>query len=160
MSDLERIDKPGWISLLKHYLFPRGDTFRFVVWMRIFSGVKKRKLLRMTIGPIVYYIFRHYEFKYGIHVNTNAEIGEGILIEHGNVYLQCKYIGKHFTCFQNVTLGNSKGGVPTVMDNVTVFAGAMVVGDVTLGCGCRVGAMSLVLKDVAEGATVVGIPAE
>lgn len=81
----------------------------------------------------------------GIVINRNTEIG-------GNVSIG-----------QNVTIGYRSGdnsGHPTIKDNVTIHSGAVILGDVVLERGCTVGANAVVLEDVGEGKTVVGLPAK
>jgi serine O-acetyltransferase len=72
-------------------------------------------------------------------------------------------IGDNVKILQNVTLGGRGGdhppGMPTIQDNVTIEAGGIVLGDITLHQDCIVGANSVVLDDVGEGETVVGSPA-
>lgn len=98
--------------------------FRYDVWFRIVSLAKRRVFLRILIGAPAYSVLRHYEFKYGIHANTNIPVGRGLHIVHGDgVYLNCSEIGDNFTCYQGVTLGVSKGGIPAVGNNCTVYAG-------------------------------------
>jgi serine O-acetyltransferase len=64
---------------------------------------------------------------------------------------------------QNVTIGgrggNNPRGAPIIKDDVTIYIGAVILGNVTLKQGCTVGANSVVLKDVGERKTVVGSPA-
>ena len=72
-------------------------------------------------------------------------------------------IGENVQIGQNVTLGgHGEDGPsvhPVVEDNVTIYSGAVVVGDITLGKGCTIGANSVVLDDVPEDKTSVGAPA-
>lgn len=158
-SDLSRITTPSFLGFLNTYFIPKGEVFRYIVWFRIMQAIKRNMISKYILGIPVYLIHRYYEYKYGIHVNTNIEVGEGLLIKHGDgVYLNCKKIGKNFTVLQGVTLGTGKGGIPTVEDNVTVYTHAVVVGDVVLHSGCTVGANSFVNRDVGENKTVVGIP--
>lgn len=110
MSDLERLDKACLKNFFKYYFFPQGTVFPYQVWFRIMQRIKKNKLLKYSFGLVVYFIFRHYEFKYQIHLNSNIHVGCGLLIVHGSVYLNCSYIGDNFTVFQNVTLGTIPGG--------------------------------------------------
>ena len=160
-SDLERICAPTMHNFLKYYFFPKGTCFRFQVWLRLMQGVKLHKVLKVVLGPAVYLGFRHYEYKYGIHCNTNIRIGKGLQIVHGgSVYLNCEGIGDNFTVDQNVTLGKIPGGgIPLVRDNVTVYTGSVVVGSVILKDNATIGALSYVDKNVETGETVVGIPA-
>lgn len=124
------------------------------------QAVKKNKILMFFLGGSVYLIHRHYEYKYGIHANTNIEIGERLLIKHGDgVYINCTKIGRNFTVYQGVTLGADKTGIPMVEDDVTVYTNAVVVGNVILHSGSVIGANAFVNKNVEEHSIVVGVPA-
>ena len=85
-------------------------------------------------------------------------IGPGLVIFHGfSTVIAARSIGRDCTVFQQVTIGyTGEGASPTLGDDVTVFAGALVLGDITLGDGCRVGAGAVVVDDVPAGVTVVG----
>lgn len=146
ISDLERFEKANLKSFLKWYFFPGSCVFAYQVWLRIVHNLKKRKITKYTLGIGAYLIFRHYEFKYGIHVDTNIHIGKGLQICHGDgVYLNCSYIGNNFTVYQGVTLGAKKGHeIPRVGNNVTVYAGAVCCGNIVLKDGSVVGANSYV----------------
>lgn len=162
-ADLSMIinKSPNLIDFLKWYFMPQGNTFPYIVWFRIVQVLKRKKMGKVW-ACIPYIILRHYEYKYGIHANTNIEVGKGLKIYHGDgVYLNCKSIGERFTVYQAVTLGSNKGDdkIPTVQDNVTLYPGSVICGDIILHNGCTVGANSFVNKDVAEGCTVAGNPA-
>lgn len=145
-------------TFIVKYCFPRGSMIRFIVWLRIMQMVKKFRLTKILLSPFVYLIFRHYEFKYGIHANTNIKIGGGLHIVHGDgVHLNCDRIGSNFTVYQGVTLGILNDKRPIVGDNVTIYPGAVIVGGVTLHDGCTVGALSYVSHDVAAGEVVKGV---
>lgn len=102
-----------------------------------------------------------------IDIHPGAVIGRNFFIDHGfTVIGETAEIGDDVTIYQNVTLGgtNPANGVagkrhPTLMDGVIVGSGAQVLGPITVGARARIGANSVVTKDVAEGATMVGIPA-
>lgn len=102
-----------------------------------------------------------------IDIHPGATIGQNFFIDHGfTVIGETAEIGNDVTIYQNVTLGgtNPANGVagkrhPTLLDGVIVGSGAQVLGPITVGSGARIGANSVVTKDVAEGATMVGIPA-
>jgi serine O-acetyltransferase len=106
-------------------------------------------------------------FLTGIDINPGAKIGRNFFIDHGFVVIgESAEIGNDVTMYQGSTLGgtNPTSGVagkrhPTLRDGVIISSGAQVLGPIEVGDGAKVGANAVVTKDVAPGATVVGIPA-
>ncbi|WP_217589052.1 serine O-acetyltransferase EpsC [Lentibacillus saliphilus] len=100
----------------------------------------------------------------GIEIHPGATIGRKFFIDHGMgiVIGETCEIGDNVTVYQGVTLGGTgkEQGKrhPTINDHVLIAAGAKVLGSITVGERAKVGAGSVVLKDVPDGATVVGIP--
>jgi serine O-acetyltransferase len=102
-----------------------------------------------------------------IDIHPGAKIGRNFFIDHGFVVIgETAEIGDEVTIYQHVTLGGvapheGKGGKrhPTICDGVVLGSGAQVLGPVVVGPRARVGANSVVVKDVPEGATMIGIPA-
>ena len=100
----------------------------------------------------------------GIEIHPGAEIGKGLFIDHGMgvVIGETSVIGDNVTLFQGVTLGGTgkeRGKRhPTISDNVTIGAGAKVLGNITIGEYSYIGANAVVLKDVPSYCTVVGVP--
>lgn len=159
-SDLARLGSASVSSFLKHYFVPRGGTFPYVFWLRVEQCLRRGGFLKRFWGVVFYPIYRHYEFKYGIHANPNIEIGGGLCVVHGEgVHLNCERIGKNLTVYHGVTLGVHDGKRPVVEDDVTIYPNAVVVGRVKLGRGCVVGALSYVSHNVSDGVTVAGAPA-
>lgn len=103
----------------------------------------------------------------GIEIHPGATIGHRLFIDHGMgvVIGETSIIGDDCQLYQGVTLGGVGTGEhtckrhPTLMDNVMVSCGAKVIGDVTIGSNSIVGAQTVVVKDVPENCTVVGVPA-
>ncbi len=101
----------------------------------------------------------------GIEIHPGAAIGRRFFIDHGTgvVIGSTAEIGDDVTLYQGATLGGTSlhGGKrhPTLRDGVIVGANATVLGPVVVGQSARVGANAVVLKDVPEGCTVVGVPA-
>ncbi len=79
---------------------------------------------------------------------------------HGfSVMCIAQSIGKNCTIYQQVTVGNSGGHYPTIGDNVSICAGAKVLGGVKVGNNVTIGANAVVTKDVPDNAIVAGVPA-
>ncbi|WP_108672037.1 serine O-acetyltransferase [Peribacillus acanthi] len=100
----------------------------------------------------------------GIEIHPGAKIGRRFFIDHGMgvVIGETCEIGDNVTVFQGVTLGGTgkeKGKRhPTIKDNVLIATGAKVLGSITVGENSKIGAGSVVLKEVPANSTVVGIP--
>ncbi len=100
----------------------------------------------------------------GIEIHPGAEIGRRFFIDHGMgvVIGETTIIGDDVTLFQGVTLGGTgkESGKrhPTLRNNVVVGAGARVLGNIIIGENSRIGAGSVVLRDVPDNSTVVGVP--
>ena len=95
-----------------------------------------------------------------------ARIGIGIMFDHatGIVIGETAVIGDNCSLFHNVTLGGTGkiGGDrhPKLGDNVTVGAGTQILGNIKIGKGTKIGAGSVVLEDLPENVTAVGVPAK
>lgn len=130
------------------------------VWSHRIAHAFYRRKLRF----IARVISQFSRFLTGIEIHPGAQIGRRFFIDHGMgvVIGETCEIGHNVTVFQGVTLGGTgkeKGKRhPTLMDNALVSTGAKVLGSITIGESSKVGAGSVVLKDVPEHSTVVGIP--
>jgi serine O-acetyltransferase len=100
----------------------------------------------------------------GVEIHPAAEIGQGLLIDHGMgvVIGETAEIGDDVTIYQGVTLGGTGFATgkrhPTVQDNVTIGAGARLLGPITVGHAAKIGANTVVIHDVPPNSTVVGNP--
>jgi serine O-acetyltransferase len=100
----------------------------------------------------------------GIEIHPGAKLGRRLFIDHGMgvVIGETAIVGDDVTLFQGVTLGGTgkEHGKrhPTIEDNVVVGGGAKILGNITVGRNCRIGAGSVVLRNVPEHSTVVGVP--
>ena len=103
-------------------------------------------------------------FLTGIEIHPGAEIGRRLFIDHGLgvVIGETAIVGNDVTLYQGVTLGGTgkEHGKrhPTIEDEVVIGGGAKVLGNITIGRNCRIGAGSVVLRSVPENSTVVGVP--
>lgn len=100
----------------------------------------------------------------GIEIHPGARIGTGVFIDHGMgvVIGETAVIGNNCLLYQGATLGGTGKDLgkrhPSLADNVVVGAGAKVLGAISVGANTRIGAGSVLLRDVAPNSTVVGIP--
>lgn len=126
---------------------------------RVAHALYKNKLL--FLARVVSQVSRFFT---GIEIHPGAKIGRRFFIDHGMgvVIGETCEIGDDVTIYQGVTLGGTgkeKGKRhPTLGNNVLVASGAKVLGSITIGENSKVGAGSVVLKDVPNDSTVVGIP--
>lgn len=103
-------------------------------------------------------------FLTGIEIHPGATIGRRFFIDHGMgvVIGETTEIGEDCTLYQGIVLGGTtlekKKRHPTLGNNVTIGSGAIVLGAIILGDGCKIGAGSVIIRDVPPGATAIGVP--
>src|SRR5262244_1659892 len=103
-------------------------------------------------------------FLTGIEIHPAAKLGPGLFIDHGMgvVIGETAEVGRNVSLLQGVTLGGTSNKRekrhPTLADNVVVGAGAKIIGAFTIGAGSRIGAGSVVVREVPENSVVVGVP--
>lgn len=121
---------------------------------------KKRFFLARAISQLS-------RFFTGIEIHPGAQIGMGTLIDHGSgvVIGETTIIGDRVTIYQGATIGatgNEKEFKrhPTLGDDIVVGSGAKILGPVNIGDHCKIGANSVVLRDMLSNSTAVGIPAK
>ncbi len=133
--------------------------FHAVMWYRVAHVFYKIRL--RLIARIISQVTRFFT---GIEIHPGATIGGGFFIDHGSgvVIGETTEIGENVTIYQGVTLGGTGKDTgkrhPTIRDNVMISAGAKILGPFTVGEGSKIGAGSVVLKEVPPHSTVVGIP--
>ncbi|MDN4479781.1 serine O-acetyltransferase [Demequina muriae] len=109
---------------------------------------------------------QHARRRTGIEIHPGATLGRRVFIDHGMgvVIGETAVVGNDVLLFHGVTLGGTTMSPgkrhPTVGDRVVIGAGAKVLGPVHIGCDARIGANAVLVKDVPDGATAVGIPAK
>jgi serine O-acetyltransferase len=123
---------------------------------------------RFNLGPVAKLVSWINFFLFGIEIAIRCPIGKGFFLPHtqGTV-IGAWRIGENATIFQGVTLGALEvdfsyleSSRPTIGDDVTIGAGAKVLGGLILGSGSRIGANAVALSDVGAGLVAVGIPAK
>lgn len=133
-----------WAHRVAHAMWNRSEslklparllsqTARFITGIEIHPGAKLGRRMFIDHGM-------------GVVIGETAEVGEDVMLYHG-------------TTLGGVSLNKGKRH-PTVGDRVTIGAGAKVLGPITLGSDSQVGANAVVIRDVPDGVTAVGIPAK
>ena len=119
------------------------------------------QLVRWRLTPLA--LLPHWVNKWlnGCVIGVKAQFGPGFVLIHpvGVVINSAVRGGRNVWLESSVVIGDNRGGVPVIEDDVFVGSGAKIIGGLRIGRGARVGANAVVLKDVPAGATAVGIPA-
>lgn len=107
-------------------------------------------------------------FLTGVEIHPAAKIGKNLFIDHGQgvVIGQTSVIGDNVTIYHGVTLGGVGGDGqgnkrhPTIKNGAMIGSGAQILGNITIGENSKVGSNSVVVKDIPDGCTAIGIPAK
>jgi serine O-acetyltransferase len=146
------------------------DTNRLLIlitWPGVHALLAHRvaHALRGAGVPALPHLIAHYaRARTGIEIHPSAQIGQGLLIDHGSgvVIGETAEIGDDVTMYQGVTLGGTGFAQgkrhPTVGSGVVIGSGAKLLGPITVGDGAKIGANSVVIHDVPARSTVVGNP--
>ena len=144
----------NWLEVLVCYPGLQALFFhRFAHW-----------LCKIGVPFLPRFISHLARFLTGIEIHPGAQIGKGVFIDHGMgvVIGETAIVGDYSLIYQGVTLGGTGKELgkrhPTLGENVVVGTGAKVLGNIQVGNNVRIGANSVVLRDVPSNCTVVGIP--
>lgn len=156
-SQIKTIKKndPAINSNLEAILYP---SFKANMWYRV-----AKYFYDKNHYFIARYISERTKRKTGIEIHPGAKIGKNLFIDHGMgvVIGQTAEIGDDVVIFHGVTLGGTgkeKGKRhPTIGNNVMIGAGSKILGNIKIGDNCKIGANAVVLKDIEDDKTVVGI---
>jgi len=150
---------PAAVDIARPFLFYKGfhaiQTHRIAhaLWK---EGQKGTALFLQSRSSLLY----------GIDIHPNAKFGKGIALDHGSgvVIGETAVVEDDVAMFHGVTLGGTgkqRGDRhPKVRKGAIISAGSTLLGNIEIGAGARVGAGSMVLRDVPAGTTVVGVPAK
>ena len=149
---------PAAKNVIEVFLLSPGVHALF--WHRVAHRLYGWKLL--LLARWVSQITRHFT---GIEIHPGAKIGHGVMIDHGmgTVIGETAEVGDGCTIYQNVTLGGTGKDTgkrhPTIGKNVMIGCGAKVLGPFTVGDNSKIAANAVVLREVPENSTCVGVPA-
>jgi len=148
-AEWQKVDPSWWGFLRLSYKLPE---YRVLIAYRLsqMGGINRifAKIFRMRTK----------------YLNLNLacnNIGEGLKIMHGySTGVYCASIGKNCLISQKSTIGWSVSGIPTIGNNVKIYAGTIVIGGIKIGDGVMIGAGAVVTKDIPPFSMVVGNPAK
>ena len=147
---------PAIHSNMEVFLYP---SFKVMLYYRLAHKLYEKKHFFLAR-----WISQKGVRKTGIEIHPGAQIGKGFFIDHGNGVIigETAIIGDNVTLYQGVTLGGTgkEHGKrhPTIGNNVMISTGAKILGSFTIGDNSKIGAGSVVLKEVPPDSTVVGVP--
>ena len=135
-------------------------VFRFGSWVNAF----KVPVLRLFPNILAFFLFKIVEISTGISIPASAKIGKGFYIGHfgGIIVHSDAQIGGNCSIGPGVVIGTrglGNKGVPQIGNNVYIGVGAKVLGNIRIGNNVKIGANAVVVKDVPNNTTVLGIPA-
>jgi serine O-acetyltransferase len=150
----------GWYKTLWALAFSHG--LQVVLGWRLVRFLSTRsapcELLARVLGHLL-------AMAYGVHISPLARIGPGLALPHPvGIVLGGTVIGEGVTIYQNVTIGQArrkdKAVFPRIGNDVTIYAGAVLVGDIEIGDGVVVGANAVVLASFPPNVRIAGNPAK
>lgn len=169
LKNLIKMDIAAYDSMLtvemvriKHFIYRYLKTpgFKVTCFMRLCKCLENKHLLK----PLYYLSkmwYRILQVKYGIQIGHRLSIGGGVTINHygGIVITESSVIGENFNIRNNLTIGHSHGRCPVIGNNVTVGAGAIIIGEVRIGDNVTIGAGAVVTKSFPDKVVIAGNPA-
>lgn len=162
-QDLSRSTKKHTKKNLIKFLLTNA-SFKITFWFRIGSYfMQKNKLLYF----FVFLLYKQLMYKTGIQLPLGTFVRGGLRFYHfSNVVINAKaIIGKNVSIYNGVTIGinlspHGSCSPPVIGDNVVICTGAKIIGNVTIGDSCVIGANAVVVKDLPKGSIAAGIPAK
>ncbi len=140
--------------------------FRFMFWLRLAAMTRSSAGLWRPLHVVARLMHRRLRFQFGISIPYTTRIGAGLYIGHwgGIVVNEAAVIGCNCNISHGVTIGQlnrgARKGVPSIGDAVYIGPGAAIIGAVTVGSGCAIGANAVVSRDLCYNAVAVGVPAK
>lgn len=167
MFDNFKVDIGRYTKLEKSlYIFFEQGLWAIAVY-RFGREVRKAQLpiISLILKLIAFLLFKLMEILTGISLPASAQIGKGFYVGHfGGIILHSDVkIGENCSIGPGVLIGTRGGGrkgTPVIGDHVYIGVGAKVLGNIKVGNNVKIGANAVVLEDIPDGFTVVGIPAK
>ncbi|MES2583326.1 MAG: serine acetyltransferase [Pseudomonadota bacterium] len=151
---------PDWSREFKPW-FSWNPSRSLLASVRSYQNIDPSNPFGFAIKGLAVFRHRFWSAIAGADIPINCNIGGGLLIPHPNgiVIHPDAIVGVNCLLFQQVTIGQCKGGVPVIGGHVDIGAGAKILGEVAIGDHAIVGANAVVLCNIPPFATAVGVPA-
>lgn len=143
-------------------LFQRSTWAVMIYRLGRYANTLEVKPLGLALKCVYFGLFYFVQMFTGISIQAYAKIGPGMIVmNYSGIFVLAEEIGKNFTVYEGVTVGNIRGKprLAIIGDNVTFEPGCKVLGDVTIGNNVIVRANSLVLTDIPDNSIAIGNPA-
>lgn len=133
----------------------KADLYALVYLLMVYPEL--RSVFYWRLGKLAKFCFFWMPGRVNLHLVSNPrQVGGGFYVGHGwGTVVNAKRIGKNFRVSQNVTIGSRNCKESVIGDNVSVWAHAVVLGDITIGGNTQIGAGAVVVKSVPENSVVV-----
>lgn len=135
------------------------EKSKYISFIQFYISLHNKGWKRLS-----YFFYWVNRFLFSCDIPPQVKIGKNLQLPHfglGVVIHPCTIIGNNVKIYQNITIGARNGNWHTVIhDNVLIGAGAVILGSINLGNNCKIGANAVVLEDVPENTTAIGIPAK
>ena len=154
-SDLYRYEGCfTWALFFRNFLF--NPSFKFTFFLR---WCNSQNLIVAKLSRLFHY---HYSIKYALKIHHSTKIGYGFYIGHGTgvVINSSAIIGNNVSISQFTSIGSSKGKAATIGDCVYIGPNVSIVENVEIGNYCTIGAGSVLVKNIPDNSTAVGVPAK
>jgi len=146
--------------------------FELGVWAAIFYRIERAlflinvPVLKIFLRLLGFILYKFSEVFFGVALSSSTDIGPGLYIGHTGAIMihPSAKAGKNLNIGSTVTIGvrgdGHDAGVPIIGDNVYIHTGAVVLGGIKIGNNAKIGANAVVLTDIPDDATAVGVPAK
>lgn len=156
LSDFKRVSglDNAYIRALKNGIWGNNRGYKFLFWFRLSQS-------KSFLNFFARHIYKHFSNKYCIDIPLSVQCGYGLYLGHGMciVINGSTIIGNNVNLSQFLNIGSNDNSYAKIEDNVYIAPHVSIVGGLTIGANSSIGAGTVVIKDVPQNATAVGVPA-